>query len=51
MSYDGICQVAVNADTAAVPDPDVFGDCLSAGFDEVLAIAPPFTPARVLGRS
>jgi diacylglycerol O-acyltransferase / wax synthase len=51
MSYDGMCRIAVNTDSAAVPDPDVFGDCLRAGFDEVLAVTPPFTPAAVIDRS
>ncbi len=46
MSYNGVCHVAVNLDTAAVPDADVFVDCLRAGFDEVLALAPPFSAAR-----
>lgn len=51
MSYAGTCRIAINADTAAVPDPDLLGHCLRAGFDEVLAVAPPFTPAEMLGRS
>ncbi|HEY7596141.1 MAG TPA: wax ester/triacylglycerol synthase domain-containing protein [Actinophytocola sp.] len=51
MSYAGTCRIAINTDTAAVPDADVFVDCMRAGFDEVLAVAPPFTPARVLGPS
>lgn len=51
MSYAGTCRIAVNADTAAIPDPALLGECLRAGFDEVLAVAPPFTSAAVLGVS
>jgi diacylglycerol O-acyltransferase len=29
----------INVDTGAIPDFDVFYDCLVAGFDEVLALA------------
>lgn len=50
MSYDGVCHVAANLDTSAVPDPDVFAECLRTGFDEVLALVSPFTPARRLAR-
>jgi diacylglycerol O-acyltransferase / wax synthase len=38
MSYRGTCNVGVNADTGAVPDPDVFVASLRDGFDEVLAV-------------
>ena len=38
MSYDGTCHIAANLDTAAVPDTDVFADCLRLGLDEVLAL-------------
>ena len=41
LSYDGLCYVGVNVDTAAVPDPEDFVDCLRVGFEEV----------RLLGRS
>jgi WS/DGAT/MGAT family acyltransferase len=40
MSYDGTCCMGVNADAAAIPDPEAFVDCLREGFDEVLALAP-----------
>ena len=40
LSYDGICEIGVTVDTAAVPDIEVFMACLAAGFDEVLALAP-----------
>ena len=36
LSYRSECQVAFNIDTAAVTDPDLFTDCMRAGFDEVL---------------
>ncbi|HEX6425194.1 MAG TPA: wax ester/triacylglycerol synthase domain-containing protein [Acidimicrobiales bacterium] len=39
LSYDGTCWIGINADTAAVPDPDVLTGCLHEGFDEVLALA------------
>ena len=38
MSYRGTCDVGVNIDTGAVPDPDVMMECLRQGFDEVLAV-------------
>lgn len=38
-SYDGTCGIGVNTDRAAVPDPDVFLECLREGFDEVLGVA------------
>jgi diacylglycerol O-acyltransferase / wax synthase len=48
MSYAGTCHVAINLDSAAIPDPRLFTDCLAAGFDEVLALTPPFTAAQVI---
>lgn len=39
MSYVDTCALGINADTGAIPDYDVFHDCLVAGFDEVLALA------------
>ena len=38
MSYNGLCCIGVNSDSAAVPDPDVLVDCLRAGFDEVCSL-------------
>jgi diacylglycerol O-acyltransferase / wax synthase len=38
MSHVDQCCVGVNADTFAVPDPDVLTTCLREGFDEVLAV-------------
>jgi diacylglycerol O-acyltransferase / wax synthase len=39
MSYIDTCALGINADTGAIPDYDVFHDCVVAGFDEVLALA------------
>lgn len=39
VSHNGTCCVGVNLDAAAVTEPDVFAECLRAGFDEVLALA------------
>lgn len=39
MSYDGVCCIGVNLDTAAVTDTELFMRCLREGFDEVLALA------------
>jgi WS/DGAT/MGAT family acyltransferase len=39
ISHDGLCCIGVNADHAAIPDPERFTDCLREGFDEVLALA------------
>ena len=36
----------INADTAAVPDGEVFTQCLLEGFEEVLALAGTHDPAR-----
>ena len=38
-SYDGIWGVGVSTDQAAVPDPELFLDCLREGVAEVLALA------------
>jgi len=40
MSYDGTCNIGVNTDVGAVPDPEVFAQCLRDGFAEVLAVRP-----------
>jgi diacylglycerol O-acyltransferase / wax synthase len=37
MSYHGRCNVGINTDEGAVPDPDVLADCLERGFDEVIS--------------
>ena len=39
VSYVDACTFGINVDTAAIPDFDLFFDCLAAGFDEVLALA------------
>jgi WS/DGAT/MGAT family acyltransferase len=39
MSYDGTCDIGVNIDTAAVPDPDALLDCLRESFAEITALA------------
>lgn len=51
MSYAGTCCVGVTTDAGAVPDPDVFVDCLCEGFDEVLALVPTGRTATVRARS
>lgn len=38
MSYAGRCDVGVNIDTAAVPDPEVLAACLREGFAEITAL-------------
>jgi diacylglycerol O-acyltransferase len=38
MSYCDDCFIGVNTDAGAVPDPDVFLQCLQEGFDEVRAL-------------
>ncbi|MGV0655433.1 wax ester/triacylglycerol synthase domain-containing protein [Mycolicibacterium thermoresistibile] len=40
LTYAGSCALGINADSAAIPDFDVFHECLVAGFEEVLALAP-----------
>jgi WS/DGAT/MGAT family acyltransferase len=37
-SYDGNLHVGINADPAAIPDPELLFECLTKGFDEVLTI-------------
>jgi WS/DGAT/MGAT family acyltransferase len=39
MSYVDTCAMGINVDVGAIPDYDVFHDCLVAGFEEVLALA------------
>jgi len=38
MSYDGNCDIGVNIDTAAVPDPDVLLGCLRESLAEITAL-------------
>ena len=37
-SYDGTCDIGINIDTAAVPDPDVLLDCFRKSFAEITAL-------------
>jgi diacylglycerol O-acyltransferase len=39
VSYVGTCSLGVTIDTAAVPDSDVFMECLDEGFEEILRLA------------
>jgi diacylglycerol O-acyltransferase / wax synthase len=39
LSYVDTCALGINVDAGAIPDLDVFYDCLVAGFDEVLSLA------------
>ncbi|MFY9917360.1 MAG: wax ester/triacylglycerol synthase domain-containing protein [Mycobacterium sp.] len=39
LSYVDTCAIGINVDAGAVPDFEVFFDCLVGGFDEVLALA------------
>ena len=39
VSYAGTCNIGVNTDAGAVPDPAALLACLREGFDEVLAIS------------
>ena len=39
LSYLDEVHLGISTDPAAVPDPEVFVDCLQDGFDEVLALA------------
>ena len=41
MSYAGTCYIGLDADTAALPDSDVFAACVQEGFDEVFAAGAP----------
>jgi hypothetical protein len=39
LSYNGRCYIGITLDTAAVPDHDVFIECLHEGFEEILALS------------
>ncbi len=45
MTYVDTCALGINVDTGAIPDFEVFKECLVAGFDEVLALASPAVSA------
>jgi len=49
LSYCGTCNVGVNTDTGAVPDPDALMTCLRDGFEEVLALGGEHEPVRRTG--
>jgi diacylglycerol O-acyltransferase / wax synthase len=38
LSYDGTCDIGVNIDTAAVPDPDILLGCLRESLAEITAL-------------
>ena len=38
MSYDGTCDIGINIDTAAVPDPDILIGCLRESLAEITAL-------------
>ena len=38
LTYVDTCALGIDVDTGAIPDVDVFYDCLVEGFDEVLAL-------------
>jgi WS/DGAT/MGAT family acyltransferase len=38
MSYQTICCIAVNVNAAAIPDHELFLECIQAGLDEVVAL-------------
>ena len=37
-SYQDTCSLGINADSGAIPDFELFHECLVAGFDEVIAL-------------
>ena len=39
LTYVDTCALGIDVDTGAIPDVELFYDCLQAGFDEVLALA------------
>ena len=36
--YVDTCAIGINMDAAAIPDAEVFYDCLVAGFDDAVAL-------------
>jgi diacylglycerol O-acyltransferase / wax synthase len=50
LSYCGTCNVGVNSDTGAVPDPDLLLTCLREGFEEILDLGGPHDPVRLPSR-
>jgi WS/DGAT/MGAT family acyltransferase len=41
ITYDGVCCLGINADPAAIPDPEDFRRCLIEGFAEVIDVDAP----------
>ncbi|MDZ4264107.1 MAG: WS/DGAT domain-containing protein, partial [Mycobacterium sp.] len=41
LTYVDVCTLGIDVDTGAIPDFDVFAECLADGFDEVLALGTP----------
>jgi diacylglycerol O-acyltransferase / wax synthase len=39
LTYVDTCALGIDIDTGAIPDFELFSECLVAGFDEVLALA------------
>lgn len=39
LTYVDTCALGIDVDAGAIPDFEVFCDCLAAGFDEILALA------------
>jgi WS/DGAT/MGAT family acyltransferase len=39
LTYVDTCALGIDVDTGAIPDVELFSECLRAGFDEVLALA------------
>ncbi|AFM18846.1 uncharacterized protein containing a NRPS condensation (elongation) domain [Mycolicibacterium chubuense NBB4] len=39
LTYVDTCALGIDVDTGAIPDAELFSECLKAGFDEVLALA------------
>ncbi len=46
MSYNGVAQLGINIDTAAIDDPVLLVQCLADGLDAVIALAHEPAPAR-----
>ncbi len=47
VSYCGTCNIGVNSDTGAVPDPDTLLECLREGFEEILGLGGSHDPVRI----
>jgi hypothetical protein len=51
LTYRDTCHIGVNMDVLAVPDGEVFMECMRAGFGEVLEIADRASAAGAAGPS